>query len=116
MLTMQQTDLDNGSDDGMFEANEHMLEAEVEYVLDELQQIAYKIFDENCVPALNARLAGIASQRTDRRQWFRDMAETVLLMMSLMETHGYQLSEEILDVLAQWKKTGPAKAKAGRQQ
>lgn len=88
------------------QAADHLFEAEVEYVLDELQKKAYRLFGEDAgtLPACDAeigfRLADITPQGKPGHYWLRDMGVIVMQIMSVMETHGYKLSEEILEIVA----------------
>lgn len=86
---------------------ENLFEAEVEYVFDELQKKAYGIFGTeavcipDCAAEIGQRLAGITPCSCGRRYWLRDMGVIMLQIMTLMESHGYKISEEILEILAQ---------------
>lgn len=88
---------------------ENLFEAEVEYVFDELQKKALEIFGSetvsvpDCAAEIGHRLAGITPCSCGRRYWLRDMGIIVLQIMTMMESHGYKVSEEILEILAQAK-------------
>lgn len=88
---------------------ENLFEAEVEYVLDELQKNSLRIFGEeagsvtDCAVEIGHRVAGIKPGTRHNRYWLRDMAIIVLQIMTVMETHGYKISEEVLEIMAQAK-------------
>lgn len=86
---------------------ENLFEAEVEYILDELQQKAHGIFQDeastlsDCAVEIRTRLNGMLPHPRGRRYWLRDLGVIVLQIMTVMEAHGYKLSEEVLEVLVQ---------------
>lgn len=100
---------------------ENLFEAELEYVLDEVQKRAHHVFGEDagsitdCASEIGYRLAGI---RPGVRGWqcqLRDMGVVVLQIMSVMEAHGYKISEEILEIMAQAREDRQAAAGFARQ-
>ena len=86
---------------------ENLFEAEVEYILDELQQKAHGLFQgeastiSDCAVEIRTRLNGMFPYPQGRRYWLRELGVIVLQIMTVMEAHGYKLSEEVLEVLAQ---------------
>lgn len=86
---------------------ENLFEAEAEYVLDEIQKQAHQIFGEDvgsmsdCASEIGYRLAGIRPGVRGRQYWLRDMGVVMLQIMTVMEAHGYKISEEILEIMAQ---------------
>lgn len=99
--------------------HENLFEAEVEYVLDELQKRAHGAFREDsgsitdCAVEIGCRLPMLSQGGSHGAYWLRDMGLIVMHIMALMENHGYKVSEEILEIMAEARETGQ-KAGASR--
>lgn len=121
-MTHKNTGIDKTHDQKKREQDlENLFEAEVEYVLDEIQKKTHELFGErtgsvsDCAMEIGSRLAGAMAGSTNRKYWLHDMGVIVLHVMALMEAHGYKLSEEVLEIMAQLREERQAECAARKK-